>query len=68
VNAAGTAITQPFLEVTPEAWEAVFAVNLRAVMFLSQAVAKRWCNEEEQQQSGRAIVSLIRTNVSNVIR
>jgi NAD(P)-dependent dehydrogenase (short-subunit alcohol dehydrogenase family) len=41
VNCIGTQIEQPLLEVTEEAFDAVYQVNLRAAMFLAQAVAKQ---------------------------
>lgn len=39
VNNAGITILQPFLETTPEAFDAVMAVNVRAVLVVSQVVA-----------------------------
>lgn len=41
VNCVGTQIEQPLGEVTEEAFDRVYAVNLKAAMFLGQAVAKR---------------------------
>lgn len=41
VNSAGVARHAPFLEVTAEQYDDVLAVNLRAALFLSQAVAAR---------------------------
>src|SRR3984957_11078111 len=38
VNNAAIAILQPFLKTTPEAWDKTMAVNLRAVMIVSQIV------------------------------
>lgn len=40
VNCIGTQIEQPFLDVTEEAFDTVYQVNLRAAMFLAQTVAK----------------------------
>ncbi|XP_004639521.1 L-xylulose reductase [Octodon degus] len=40
VNNAGVALLQPFLEVTKEAYDMSFDVNLRAVIQVSQIVAK----------------------------
>ncbi len=40
VNCTGLQIEQPLLEVTEEAFDAVYKVNLRASMFLAQAVAR----------------------------
>jgi L-xylulose reductase len=41
VNNAAIAILEPFLQTTVEAWDQTMAVNLRAVMIVSQVVAKR---------------------------
>lgn len=38
---AGTNIAQPTLEVTEEAWDTIFALNVRAAFFTAQAVAQR---------------------------
>jgi NAD(P)-dependent dehydrogenase (short-subunit alcohol dehydrogenase family) len=46
VNAAGVIVRTGPLEVTPEEWDAVFAVNVRGTFFLTQAVA-RWMLEAE---------------------
>lgn len=59
VNCAGTGATQSFLGATVEGWDATFAVNVRAAMFLTQAVARRWA--AVGPESGRAVV-----NVSSV--
>ena len=41
VNNAAIAILEPFLETTVEAWDKTVAINLRAVMIVSQVTAKR---------------------------
>jgi L-xylulose reductase len=41
VNNAGISIMQPFLGTTVEAWDKTMAVNLRAVMIVSQVIAKQ---------------------------
>ena len=41
VNNAAIAILEPFLKTTVKAWDRTMAVNLRAVMIVSQIVAKR---------------------------
>ncbi len=41
VNNAAIAILEPFLATTVEAWDKTMAVNLRAVMIVSQIIAKQ---------------------------
>jgi NAD(P)-dependent dehydrogenase (short-subunit alcohol dehydrogenase family) len=52
VNAVGMQIEQPLLEVTEEAYDKVYATNLKSAMFLAQAVAKR---QVAAGQGGRQI-------------
>lgn len=40
VNNAGTNKPQPFLEVAPETFDAIFGLNVRAAFFVAQAVAR----------------------------
>lgn len=40
VNNAGMEMREPFLEATPEAWDATFNVNLKGTYFLSQGAAR----------------------------
>lgn len=41
MNCVGTQIEQPLLEVTEEAYDEVYRVNLKSAMFLAQSTAKR---------------------------
>ncbi|MGH9072848.1 MAG: SDR family NAD(P)-dependent oxidoreductase [Acidimicrobiales bacterium] len=41
VNAAGVMVRRSELEVTPEDWDQVFAINVRGTFFLTQAVGAR---------------------------
>jgi NAD(P)-dependent dehydrogenase (short-subunit alcohol dehydrogenase family) len=52
VNSVGIQIEQPLLDVTEEAYDKVCATNLKAGMFLAQAVAKR---QVAAGQGGRQI-------------
>ncbi len=40
INNAGTTVRKPFAEITPEEFDRVIAVNLKAAYFLSQKVAR----------------------------
>jgi len=40
INNAGTTVRKPFVEITPEEFDQVIAVNLKAAYFLSQKVAR----------------------------
>lgn len=41
VNNAGVSVLEPFLEVKEEHFDKMFAVNVKAVLFISQAIAKK---------------------------
>jgi meso-butanediol dehydrogenase/(S,S)-butanediol dehydrogenase/diacetyl reductase len=45
-NNAGVIRVKPLLEVTPDEWDEVMAVNLRAVFFVLQAAARRMAAQE----------------------
>ena len=47
VNCVGIQIEQPLLEVTEEAFDEVYAINLKAAMFLGQAAARHQINGVE---------------------
>lgn len=40
LNAAGAYVLQPWLEIEPDAWDRIFAVNARGVMLVTQAAAR----------------------------
>jgi NAD(P)-dependent dehydrogenase (short-subunit alcohol dehydrogenase family) len=52
VNSAGQFDMLPFLDVTPESYEKVFSVNVRGLLFMTQAVAKQMI---AQGQGGKII-------------
>ncbi|MBL8643525.1 MAG: glucose 1-dehydrogenase [Rhodospirillaceae bacterium] len=41
VNNAGTNIPEPFLDVTPEHYDAIFNINVRAAFFVAQTITAR---------------------------
>jgi NAD(P)-dependent dehydrogenase (short-subunit alcohol dehydrogenase family) len=57
VNNAGLMRQTPVLEIAEAEWDALFAVNLRAVFFLTQAVARRMA-----ERGGGAVVSISSVN------
>ncbi|MEV8635380.1 SDR family oxidoreductase [Streptosporangium sp. NPDC051023] len=58
INNAGTAWREPFLEITPEHWDRIVAVNLRGMFLVAQTVAKRLV----AQGSGGVILNMSSTN------
>lgn len=48
VNMAGTVVRKPILEATPEEFDRVIAVNMRAVYFASQAAARVMIAQRER--------------------
>ncbi len=54
VNSAGQFDMLPFLDVTPESYERVFAVNVGGVLFMTQAVARQMI----AQADGGKIINL----------
>ena len=57
-NNAGTAWREPFLEITPQHWDRMMAVNLRGMFLIAQAVA----NGLVEQGDGGVIVNMSSTN------
>ena len=55
VNNAGLNFAKPFLDTTPEDWDRVISVDLRAVFFLSRLVAARML---KQKPRGGSIVNI----------
>lgn len=57
VNSAAVMVRTPFGEVTAEQWDSMFALNLRAPFFLSQAAARAmgWGGPEHSQRDGTII-------------
>jgi meso-butanediol dehydrogenase/(S,S)-butanediol dehydrogenase/diacetyl reductase len=57
INNAGISLRHPFLEITPEEWEEVLAVNLTGVFLVARAVAARMMEEQ-----GGVILNMASTN------
>ncbi|HKK28627.1 MAG TPA: SDR family oxidoreductase [Gemmatimonadota bacterium] len=57
VNNAGISIRHPFLEITPDEWEEVLAVNLTGAFHVAQAVARRMA-----ERGGGVILGTASTN------
>lgn len=57
VNSAAVMLRTPFGEVSAEEWDSMFALNLRAPFFLSQAAARAmgWGGPEPKQRDGAII-------------
>jgi NAD(P)-dependent dehydrogenase (short-subunit alcohol dehydrogenase family) len=55
VNNAGINFAKPFLDTTPEDWERIIRVDLRAVFFLTQLACRQML---EQQPPGGSIVNI----------
>ena len=53
-NNAGVIRVQPMLEVTRQEWDRVMDVNLRAVFFVLQAVARRMQDQDADRRLGAA--------------
>ncbi|TLS52383.1 SDR family oxidoreductase [Paenibacillus antri] len=58
VNNAGVAFREPFLDIAPERWDAVFDVNVRAAFRLGQLAARRMI----AKGGGGAIVNMSSKN------
>lgn len=52
VTAAATQLRRPILEVTPDDWDRLHAVNLRAVYFMGQRAAQRMLDRERPPDGG----------------
>ena len=60
VNNAGVNFAKPFLETTPEEWDRVQSVDLRAVFFLSQRVCRQMLQQKADgaKAGGGCIVNI----------
>ncbi len=64
VNNAGVSVRQrgDILEVTPESFDRLIAIDLRAPFFLTQALAKRWIGDTAARHR-RSIITISSANV-----
>ena len=58
LNNAGTAWREPFLQITPEHWDRMLAVNLRGMFLVAQAAGRVLVD----QGNGGAVVNMSSTN------
>jgi 3-oxoacyl-[acyl-carrier protein] reductase len=58
INNAGIAWREPFLDITPEHWDRIIAVNLRGMFLVAQAVGRVMV----EQGTGGSIVNMSSTN------
>ena len=63
-NVAAIYPAAPFLETTPDRWEKIVGINLRAVFFLSQAVIRCMI----PRKSGVVVNALVKYTPSSAIR
>lgn len=57
INNAGISIRHDFLDITPEEWESVMAVNLTGVFYVAQTVARHM-----QENDGGVVLNAASTN------
>ena len=77
VNNAGVGHVKPFLEITEDEWDKVFAVNLKGMLFGMQAAAKAMINQERRGRivnissvagkSGRPVLAAYAASKSAII-
>jgi NAD(P)-dependent dehydrogenase (short-subunit alcohol dehydrogenase family) len=58
INNAGTAWKEPFIDIKPESWDRILAVNLRGIFLVAQAVARHMISRGK----GGVIVNMSSTN------
>ena len=65
VNNAGVSVRErgDILDVTPESFDRLIAIDLRAPFFLTQALAKRWLAEPPSSPHRRSIITISSANV-----
>jgi NAD(P)-dependent dehydrogenase (short-subunit alcohol dehydrogenase family) len=62
VNNAGISIRHKFLDITPEEWERVIAVNLTGVFYVAQTAARHMWENFSSERSAGVILQTASTN------
>jgi meso-butanediol dehydrogenase / (S,S)-butanediol dehydrogenase / diacetyl reductase len=62
VNNAGISIRHKFLDITPEEWEQVIAVNLTGVFYVAQTAARHMCERFSIKSDSGVILQTASTN------
>ena len=62
VNNAGISIRHKFLDITPEEWERVMAVNLTGVFYVAQTAARHMWENFSSERSAGVILQTASTN------
>src|SRR5436305_10240316 len=62
INNAGISIRHKFLDITPEEWERVIAVNLTGVFYVAQTAARHMCERFSAKSGSGVILQTASTN------
>jgi meso-butanediol dehydrogenase / (S,S)-butanediol dehydrogenase / diacetyl reductase len=62
INNAGISIRHKFLDITPEDWERVIAVNLTGVFYVAQTAARHMCERFSVKPGSGVILQTASTN------
>jgi NAD(P)-dependent dehydrogenase (short-subunit alcohol dehydrogenase family) len=62
INNAGISIRHKFLDITPEEWERVIAVNLTGVFYVAQTAARHMCQRFQDKPGTGVILQTASTN------
>jgi NAD(P)-dependent dehydrogenase (short-subunit alcohol dehydrogenase family) len=62
INNAGISIRHKFLDITPEEWDKVIAVNLTGVFYVAQTAARHMCERFQNRPGSGVILQTASTN------
>jgi meso-butanediol dehydrogenase/(S,S)-butanediol dehydrogenase/diacetyl reductase len=62
INNAGISIRHNFLDITPEEWDKVIAVNLTGVFYVAQTAARHMCERFSVERGSGVILQTASTN------